>query len=128
MRIRLMLALAYAAATRRDRAAIGPLTPTQYGFGLGLGVGFAVVPRTQREKYQQYVPRTAEAWRKRMKQRTALIPLSNRVPAILAVAVTCSVLMVRPPRAQRTFGSGRPIPAPACVTGLLDAEARVQYA
>ena len=99
MRIRLMLALAYAAATRRDRAAIGPLTPTQYGFGLGLGVGFAVVPRTQREKYQQYVPRTAEAWRKRMKQRTELIPLSNRVPAILAVAARatpCQVLLPRP--------------------------------
>jgi hypothetical protein len=63
---------------------------------IGLGVGFAVVPRRAQEMYSQYKPRTAEAWRKRMIQRRAVVPLNERAPSILAVAFTCSVLMVRP--------------------------------
>ena len=63
---------------------------------IGLGVGFAVVPRRAQELYSQYKPRTAEAWRKRMIQRRAIIPLEERAPSIFAVAFTCSVLMVRP--------------------------------
>ena len=67
---------------------------------IGLGVGFAVVPRRAQELYSQYKPRTAEAWRKRMIQRRAIIPLEERAPSIFAVAFTCSVLMVRPPHAR----------------------------
>ena len=62
---------------------------------LGLGFGFAVVPRHAQELYSQFKPRTAEAWRKSMMQRRALVPLNERAPSILAVAFTCSVLMVR---------------------------------
>ena len=69
---------------------------------IGLGVGYAVVPRRAQELYSQYKPRTAEAWRKRMIQRRAIVPLEERAPTILAVAFTCSVLMVRPAHAGRT--------------------------
>ena len=62
---------------------------------LGLGFGFAVVPRHAQELYSQFKPRTAEAWRKSMNQRRAIVPLQERAPSILAVAFTCSVLMVR---------------------------------
>ena len=61
---------------------------------LGLGFGFAVVPRHAQELYSQFKPRTAEAWRKSMNQRRAIVPLQERAPSILAVAFTCSVLMV----------------------------------
>ena len=63
---------------------------------LGLGFGFAVVPRHAQELYSQFKPRTAEAWRKSMNQRRAIVPLQERAPSILAVAFTCSVLMVHP--------------------------------
>ena len=63
---------------------------------LGLGFGFAVVPRHAQELYSQFKPRTAEAWRKSMNQRRAIVPLQERAPSILAVAFACSVLMVHP--------------------------------
>ena len=97
-----VLAVACVAADLDARPA-GPLsTASRKRLGgktraaIGLGVGFAVVPRRAQELYSQYKPRTAEAWRKRMIQRQALVPLEERAPSILAVAFTCSVLMVRP--------------------------------
>ena len=112
---------------------------------IGLGVGFAVVPRRAQELYSQYKPRTAEAWRKRMIQRRAIIPLEERAPSILAVAFTCSVLMVHPtllePLTPTRRGHGetdRPtltlvsrqlnVAPLACITGLRCTDARARHA
>ena len=112
---------------------------------LGLGFGFAVVPRHAQELYSQFKPRTAEAWRKSMNQRRAIVPLQERAPSILAVAFTCSVLMVHPHarirtlapssshRGERAAAPDSPF-APAecgalvCIAGLRSTRARARHA
>ena len=70
-------------------------TASKLGTVAGLVVGWAVVPTTAKEQFSQYRPRTAEAWRKMNKQRRAIIPLEQRLPSIIGIAVACGFAMVR---------------------------------
>ena len=66
---------------------------SQIGVTAGLALGWAVVKRQGTEEYTQYRPRTAEAWRKMNKQKRAIIPLSERAPAIIVVALACGLAL-----------------------------------
>lgn len=67
-------------------------TASQVGMTAGLALGWAVVKR-HTEEVQLMKPRTAEAWRKMNKRKRAIIPLSERAPAIAAVAVACGLAL-----------------------------------
>jgi len=59
------------------------------GWVVGSVVGLLVVPYREVEMYPHIRARTAEAWRKRARTRR-IIPLSERMPKILTVALACS--------------------------------------
>ena len=65
---------------------------SQVGATAGLALGWAFVKRKGTEEYVTR-PRTAEAWRKMNKRKRAIIPLGERAPAIIAVALACGLTL-----------------------------------
>jgi len=68
----------------------GQLDGAQLGGLVGLVVGWMITPDWELEAYPEFKARTVEAWRSKVKQRRP-IPLADRMPAILRVAVLTSL-------------------------------------
>ena len=91
---RLLLGLLAAATTTRCAAAERrrwhqPTAASRAAGIAGLVLGERVTPSMTQELYPGYAVRTAEAWRKKIKQRRP-IPLARRAPQIIAVSLACS--------------------------------------
>ena len=67
------------------------IEPYDVGALAGLYLGHRITPTHAVELFAEYKPRTVEAWRQRMRQRTTPIPVLERIPPIVATALVTSL-------------------------------------